>query len=265
MRFGHWMWRGVLRDEAAGDPAGSGTATTPPPVVDAAALQARIAQLERDHQSARAAAEASEENARYWHDRAKATTAAPAPAAATETEDDSVDPIEVLSKEGRKGLKKLLAKEGLVSAEDVEKIVAQRVSQTTTTIQEEQRLYGEYPELKDRQSEFFKETKRVYQELLATDVPAVQAMGLAAKQVELEQIKAGTRLTAAQKEERQRRADAQSGDRSRTRGGATAADDPGDEELDSLQMQICRDMEISPEQYKKRVKEHYSGKPRKAA
>jgi hypothetical protein len=231
----------VAEETEQQDPAAAAAAAVP----DAAALQAEIERLKAENAEKDTAA-------RYWHDAAQKAAknpekaAAPAKAAATEDEED-VDPIELLSKEGSKGLDKLLAKRGFVRADDVDKKIETRAQVIAT----ENALANEYPDLKDSNSEFFKATAGHYKGLVDAGMPQHLAMKFAAEKAELEGYKSGKRLTKADKEEREARAKAQAGDK----GSRKAEETEESSDLDAFQKYICEQMEISPEQYKKRAKD----------
>jgi hypothetical protein len=242
------MLRGVLREEAADDGggegggAGAGGGAAAP---DPAALQAEIERLKADIAEKDTAA-------RYWHDAAQKAAKGPDKPAAVSTttksdDEEDIDPIELLSKEGSKGLDKLLAKRGFVRADDVDRKIETRAQVIAT----ENALATEYPDLKDANSDFFKATAVHYKGLVDAGMPQHLAMKFAAEKAELEGYKSGKRLTKADKEEREARAKAQAGDK----GSKKAEETEESSDLDAFQKYICEQMEITPEQYKKRAKD----------
>lgn len=245
MRFGWWMRDGVLRDAAPDNGGGGGAAADqkqPEAQPDAKALQAEIERLKTENAE-------KDRLAQYWHDEAKKKqTAAPDPKGGKSDEPEEIDPIEVLSKEGEKGLDKLLERRGFVRKEQVEQTVNQRAQIIAT----ENDLATRYPELKDSKSDFFKETARHYRELKEQGVAEHVAMKLAAEQTELEGFKSGKRLTPAEKEEREARARAQGSGKEKPGAATTTTED--DDKLDADQKRICAVMGIDEEAYKKRAK-----------
>lgn len=220
--------------------ASAAPAAAAEPAVDAKALQSEIDRLRGES--------SEKDNAiRYWHEQAKgkqpATAAQPQPVA-----DAEEDPLEVLSKRGAKGLDELLEKRGFVRKADVDNAVNQKAA----IIAVENELWKEYPELKDKTSDFFKETAGHYQQLKASGVPEVEAMRTAADRAELAALKSGKRFSAAEKEEREARAKAQGGGKQTK---AAAADPDESTALDDFQKYICEVMEITEDQYIARAKQ----------
>lgn len=241
MRFLHD--RPILRAEAA--EGGEGGA---PPVDNTAALAALQAQIDalRTEGVAKDAQIAEKDNtARYWHEEAKKKTPAAKADTPIETPDDE-DPIEVLSKEGMKGFDRLAAKRGLVSEATVESKIEHRARQLT----DEAALVKEFPEMLDEKSAFFKATATHYNALVAAGVPKNVATRQAANNAYIDGVKAGTIVSKSDAEEREARAAAAGGDKSR---GNAPAVDPKDEELDAFQKNICEQMGVSEKDYKARA------------
>lgn len=255
MKFGSLMLNGPLMDEASGEGAagggagggtgaagGEGAAAAAADAASNAALLAQIETLKNEVKE-------KDASAIYWHEQAKGkgVTAAPAKeaAAAEETEEDI---LELITTKGAKGLDQLLAKRGFVRQEDVAKTVNEKATLMTT----ESALAAEYPDLADKNSEFFKATATHYAPLIQAGVPPTVAMKVAANQAELDGYKTGKRLTPTEKAERAARAAAQNPDK--TQRSAAVEEEPGSGELDEFQRHLCEAMEITPEQYQARAK-----------
>lgn len=244
--FGSSMHSGVLRDAVPDEGKSDGGGGTPAaePQVDAKALQAEIDRLKAEN--------VEKENAlRYWHEAA--TKAKPAeskkPDEAKKSEETDEDPIEILSREGVKGLDRLMEKRGYVRADQVDS----RINQKAQIIAAENELAAAYPDLKDPKSEFFQETAKHYAQLKQRGIPEHEAMRLAAEKAELDSYKSGKRLTRSEKEERESRAKAQGAGKE---GKGSAAQHPDeDDKLDADQARICEAFGIDPEAYKKRAKQ----------
>jgi len=229
---------------AADSPAGSPPAAAAAPPIDAAAFQRQIDELKEQ------VAE-GQRTAQYWADKAKA---APAPVKAADPEDDT-DILEVITTKGGKGFDEMAEKRGFVKIDKVEALINTRAASLT----KEQELITEYPDLKKKDSEFFKATAVTYGNLVKGGTPQPLAMELAAKQTELEFIRSGkiklpgAEQTKAEKEaDRLARVAAQAGEGGGRRPSAQA--DEGDEDLTSEQKHIADAMGISHEAYAKRAK-----------
>lgn len=217
-------------------------AAAPAAAVDTTAYQRQIDELKEQ------VAE-GQRTAQYWADKAKTA----APAKAVETEDEP-DVLEAITTGGAKGFDALAKKRGFIQRTEVEELINQRAASLT----EEQQLLQDYPDLKKKDSEFFKATALNFGKLVLSKVPQAVAMGNAARQTELEFIKAGkiklpgSELTAAEKEAaRVARIAAQSGEPG---GRRPAAAEEGDEDLTAEQKHIADAMGISHEAYAKRAK-----------
>lgn len=223
----------------------SSTETDAPPIageqaetpVDAAALQSQIDELKEQ------VAE-STRTAEFWAERAKA--AQPPPAAPVrqpepEEEEDDTDVLEAITTGGTKGLNKILKKAGFVTRDEAASMVETRAKALT----KENDLIGQYPDLKNSNSEFFKATALHYGELVKEGIPQTAAMSLAAEKAELQFIRGGKIKLGADgtKEDREvkrlARVDAQSGAGNNRR---PAAADPEDENLDAGQLHVVRSM-----------------------
>ncbi len=228
------------------------------PVVAAAAAAAAEAKpdpRDAEIESLRARAAESEEAARFWSERAKAAKPAEAQTHVPgEEEDTDDDVLGVLATGGAKAFDKAIAKRGFIKAADVEKMVGAKAAEMIR----EQAVMARYPDLKDKSSEFFKETAKQYNSLKSEGVSGSIAAELAAERAELVLIRTGKIKveTAADKskresaEERRLRADAQAPERGRRH---TQAEED-DETLTADQKRICDAMGVKYEDYAKEAK-----------
>lgn len=231
---------------AAAPAAAAPAAAAAAPGVDAAALQTQIDEL-------REQVAEGQRTAQYWADKAR--TAAPAPAAAAT--DDEPDVLEAITTGGAKGFDALAEKRGFIKRGEVEALINDRA----TTLTKEQQLISDYPDLKNKKSEFFLATAANYGRLVTDGMPQKLAMEQAARATELEFIRTGkiklpsavAEETAAKKEsDRLARIAAQSGTSGRR--SAAPAEGEDDEELTPEQKHLCAAMGITEEAYKKRAK-----------
>ena len=230
----------------ADSPAGGAPAASAAlPASDAAAMQRQIDDLKEEAAEARRTAE-------YWAGRA----ASPAPAAPAAEPDDDTDVLEAITTGGAKGFDALAAKRGFIKRDEVETLINQRA----TSLTKEQALIEEYPDLRKKDSEFFKATALNYGSLVKSGVPQAVAMETAARQTELEFLRSGkiklpgaaAEETKAEKEAARRaRIAAQAPESGRRQ---AAAPDGEDDELTPQQMRIADAMGVSHEAYAKRAK-----------
>jgi hypothetical protein len=215
--------------------AATGTPASPPAAAaDPVALQRQVDELKEQIGEANRTSE-------FWAGKARAGGAAPQAAAAAE---DDTDVLEAITTGGAKGFDALAEKRGFIKREGVEKLIDERAQSLTT----EQNLLQEFPDLKNKQTDFFKATASHYGELIKGGTPQHVAMGLAAKQAQLQfiidgKIKVGA-AAAPTKEEKEAarlaRVAAQGGEG--RRGPAAGAGDEDDNELDAQQLNIVRKM-----------------------
>lgn len=216
-----------------------------------AAIQAELAALKDQVSEQKRVSE-------FWFNKANNNAAAPPPPPEPKAEpEEDVDVLDVLTTKGAAGLDAILAKRGYVRADQVNATVNAKAQQLAT----ENELLTAYPDLRDKNSEFFRQTAVAYGELKSQGVPEATAMRLAAQQVELNGIKSGKVKTPQQKAddaktqretERQARIRAQAGDRTNSRTPESA--EPDDDELSDAERRICVGMGITEESYKKRVR-----------
>jgi hypothetical protein len=233
-------------------PAAAQAAT--PPATPQPDHSAEIAALKAEVESTRQAAE-------FW--RSQRTPApASAPAADPEPEpEDNTDILDLLATQGAKGFDAFMRKRGYVSQKEVEATVRATVEAKGAQLSTEAELLSNYPDLRNKDSEFFRMTALNYGELKNQGVPEHLAMKLAAQQAELQGIRSGkvktpaqvATETAAEKEAaRLARIKAQSGERqART---ADGIGEEGDDELTAAEKHICVAMGISEDAYKARAK-----------
>lgn len=223
----------------------------------AAATATAAASAAKDADYQRQIGELKEQNAEvqrtaeFWAQKAKTT---PAAATASTAADDDPDVLEAITTGGAKGFDALAEKRGFVKKADVETMINSKATQLT----KEQELIGRYPDLKKKDSEFFKSTALHYGELVKDGTPQSVAMELAAERTELELMRAGkikapgAEPTKEEKETaRLARVAAQAGE---SGGRRAAAADEGDDELSPEQKRIADAMGVSHEAYLKRAK-----------
>ena len=234
------IWQRLFDEEdedGGGGGGGGAAAVADDPAARLAAMQAEIDSLKKLAETEKQRATEQETNARYWHEEAKKKDkAAPAAADSTPAADpaDDIDPIEALSKGGTAALDAILAKRGFVKGDAVNARVEERAQQLVIEAQ----LAKQFPEINDQNSPFFKDTATEYGKLVAQGVPHMVAMQQAPKNVRLQQIEAGTYETPKAKAEREERAAAASGDKTRK----AAPKDEDSEELTPFQQTIIEQM-----------------------
>lgn len=233
----------IVSKEPASQPAAP--AQPAPAAAPAADYERTIAELKGQLAESQRAAE-------FWAGRSQTTAAAPPPAPEPEPEDDT-DVLEAITTEGVKGFDELAAKRGFIKRSEVEQMIDSRTQNVTATYSKEQELYTQYPDLKDRNSDFFKATAGHYGTLVKGGTPQLLAMELAAEKAELQFMREGKLSPEKSNRESDRlaRIAAQSGG-SRSNRPAHTEDD--DDRLDDDQKRICAAMGISEESYLKRAK-----------
>jgi hypothetical protein len=225
---------GAAPPAGSGQPAGGGAAG------------ADLAALQKENEALKTRVTESERAAEYWHGKATAP-GEKKPAAPAADPEPEVDVLELATKGGKEFEKFLTGwakKNGFVSADEVRNTVNSKASEMV----KEQELVGRYPDLKDRDSDFFKATAAAYGVLKEQGVPEAQAMEIAAERTELSFMRSGKIKTSQQKtedekaeREKQRlaRIAAQGGDRG---GGRTPEPEEGDEEITPAEEKIIRGM-----------------------
>lgn len=239
---------------------GAPAAAAPPPAAadppaDTVALQKQIDELKGSNADLTRASE-------FWQSRAKEQPAAPREKAAPVVEpEDDTDVLDLLTTKGTKGLDELLKKRGFMSRDEVDATVNARANQLT----KESELMGQYPDLKNKNTDFFKSTAMHYGDLVKQGVSQTVAMELAAERTELEFMRSGKIKSAPQKEldskaekeaNRLARIAAQGG----PAGTRQVADEEEDGPLNDEQKRIVRAMGITEEAYAARAKKGVSMK-----
>lgn len=226
-------------------PAAPAAAAPAPPAED---LQKVIADL-------REQVAESQRTAQFWAEQARSAPAAPAaPAPAAEPEDDDTDVLEAITLNGTKGFEDLAARRGFVKRSEVEQMIDSRA----TALTKEQELLGQYPDLRNRQSDFFKQTAAHYGAMVKAGTPATTAMQLAANMAELDLMRAGKITTPSANGDKGNR-EAERLARIAAQGGGAGPRRPsgGEDDDDTLtaeQKHIAAMMGISEEAYLKRAK-----------
>jgi hypothetical protein len=212
---------------------------------DVAALQKQIDDLSKQVDEHKTATQ-------YWHEKATAKPADPAPAADPEPDVDVLD----LATKGGKAFEKYLdgwaKKAGYVSANDVEARIETRAGMMAA----EQRLEKQFPDLVDKNSEFFGETKKHYIALRQAGVKEGLAMEMAVEKADNIFLRSGKHKTSSQiadekksqkEQDRLARIAAQGGERN----SRQAADpDEDDDEITPTEERIIRGMlvgELGPD------------------
>lgn len=125
----------------------------------------------------RLALKESNEAARYWMEQARANNGAAAKPAEAETEPStSVDLVEAITNGDAKAITQAMRDLGFVRKGEVESVVAAGTRSRST----EEDLYKRFPDLKDEESDLFKTTAEVYNDLKRRD-PSLAKSGLLAE------------------------------------------------------------------------------------
>jgi hypothetical protein len=228
---------------------------SPAPAGDAAAHQKEIDDL-------RAQLSESQRGMQYWYEKVSGG-GEPAPAKPAADADADVDVLDLITTKGLKGLDEVLAKRGFARQTDVDAKVEARAQQLV----KETQLVGQYPELKDPKSEFFKSTAAHYGQLKKQGVGEALAMEIAAQRTRLELLESGKAETPAQrkkKDDDQKEADrrariaAQAGDRGNRAPEGSEDDDtvtPDEQKsIERLAEALDISVEKATERYKARAK-----------
>jgi hypothetical protein len=229
-----------------------------PESAPAAAAPAAAPDLEKTIAELREEVAESRRTAEFWATQARSTPAAPAqpqPQPEPEEEDDT-DVLEAITTEGTKGFDRLAAKRGFIKRTEVEQLIDARATAIQTAHSAEQELLTTYPDLKNRQSDFFKTTATHYGQLVKSGTPPATAMGVAASMAELEFMRAGKLSTpngakGDREADRLARINAQGGGAGPRRPSGAETDD---DTLTPEQKHIAAMMGISEEAYLKRAK-----------
>jgi hypothetical protein len=208
----------------------------------------------------------TETDARYWREQAKTSTRQE-----PEPEEDVLDPgedlLEVFSSGDPKRVATALKKMGFTRQSDVQ----QAIGTTRQEISAQQALYGKYPDLADTESDLFKATAAVYNDLASdpTYKKSPKTIEVAARMAAAE-LGLGAARPKARRDaevddyderetERVRRVGAQAGERGRprSRSGRDTGEDSSSE-LNAMQRSLIAKFRaagstVSEEGYRKRA------------
>lgn len=258
-----------LRDEAGGGDGG-GAGAGAGGGVDAAALAAELADLKKtvaakDSELATAKQTITEKDqaAQFWHE--KATKGATAAKAAEADPADEVDLLDVIGTKGTKGLDAVLKARGYVSKDDVQALIAD----TVQTVSREGKAVERFPELKDKDSDFYKQTAKNVAALAKDGIKGVAATELAAERTYLQFLDEGKMKPAAvRRAEAEKHVDDDEDEQDRIARGAAAGGATGRRastpasrraaetaEDKNLRKRVCAAFEIDEDKYIKRAEE----------
>jgi hypothetical protein len=196
----------------------------------------------------------AEENARFWHGKAKSEPREPAKP--KEPVKITVDLVDAISSNDPVRVSQAMREMGFVDGAEMDR----RINATASTVRTEEQLYGSYPELRDPKSEFYKTTAKHYNEL-RQDPALANAPSLMVVAARLAKAELGTASAASKTDEedddRAQRVARQSGDKGRRPAARAAADGP--EELSSAQRSLIAKFQeaganLTEESYTKRAK-----------
>lgn len=225
--------------------------------------------FERELKNEREARKEAEHEAREWHARATSgkgkEEAGPA---------EPLDLVDALSSGDDKQVRQALKQRGFVPADEIEALVERKVHGARGAATREAQLVGDYPDLKDEDSELYKATAQAYKELDKAGVKGDMLLDLAADRAAARLgIQRGTATAKSRRRsdddepeprrrarerddegepeteaERVERVAAQSGVRSKARASTVRDDD-----LTIEQKMIARKFGISEDAYRKRA------------
>ena len=221
-------------------------------------LQAELTKLREESQQH---VKEAEETARYWHERARGTDEpdddkkGKGKSKSDDLSESAVEGfIEDVNKRGPTAIKDLVSKMGFVSKDDVGEMVDERAQ----ALVHESELLKTYPDLGEKDSDFFKQTAKEYS-ALGDSVPSSQRMQIAAERTELKlrrEGKFGPAKGEETEEERVARVKAQSGG-----SRAELETEPADAPLTDLEKRIAEEMGVTTENFRKRKKEQLEKRP----
>lgn len=216
---------------------------------------------ERTHRQLEERAQQAEQAAQFWQQKAAGESQPKdTPKGPPDDDGEEIDIVEALAAGDKPKIRKYFKSLGAVTKEELDGFsdsfverIDKRIKTERQAITEETKIYTEFPDLKNADSELFKATREEYQALAGSDFgKSPQALELAAHRAA---ARLGTRPAngnAAQgetPEERERRIAAQSG------GGKNgkSAEISDDGALTPAQKRICKQMGISEDAYRKRA------------
>ena len=154
-------------------------------------MKAENAKIAKDLETAKSSLSEKDQAIQFWHGKA---TAKPEAAKPAEAEAD-IDLLDVIGTKGAKGLDEVLKQRGYVSKADVQNLIAGEVDR----ISREGSAVERFPELKDKESEFFKLTTKNVAALKAQGITGVNATEIAAERAYLQLVDDGKMDTKAQR------------------------------------------------------------------
>lgn len=198
----------------------------------------------------------TEQNAKFWYEKASGKSTANETADEDEEEEKfDEDLVDVISSNDPKKVKTALRKLGFVSEKDVQK----RITQTREQIAAETELFGAYPDLKDQDSELFTTTSKEYARLAKKMGDSQQTLAIAAELAAAKigyeaPAKGGRRRNDDDEEDRVQRVNSQQGSRGRN----TRTRSEGPEEFSDAQRSIIAKFQsagssLTPEVYRDRA------------
>lgn len=124
----------------------------------------QLRELREENKTLRGRVSEAEHNSQFWHNKAQGAGGG-AKAAAVEEEAEpaplSEDIVDALASGDTRRISKLFGEMGFVKQSEVDKAI----TSTRAQITEEAKLYGEYPDLQDKNSDFFKSAAAHYNDL----------------------------------------------------------------------------------------------------
>lgn len=230
---------GAGEGKEGGDKGGDEKPTVEALQAQLADLQKQNATLQKDVKTEKTSRIEAEKTAAVWHERA--TKPGEKPAADTKPED--VDLVEAITNGDKKAVTTALKGMGFFTKAEVESMVNDRVQTERSTAATNSQLAKDYPTLGDANSEHFKRTAEIFQELEKEGIPEGRALEMAADGAAARLgIKRGAKAEETE-EERAERIGSQAGQRG-SRGTATKKS-----ELSADERKICENLGITPEKF----------------
>lgn len=231
-----------------------------------AKASSEVKAMEKELESLRQRVKEREDSERYWYEKAKERTEAPAKAAPVEEEDpfakESVE--ELISALGTKG-RAALVERGFVTqksmAAEIKRLIAEEapryakteIGKTEAKLQRDAEIMGRFPDLKNQDSPFFQESREQLKALVAAGhQPDSNTLERAAERAETVLLK--RQLASGSK---QSRIDQQMPSRGERGGGfEQEAEEPST--LGPEQLRIMKAWGVKPDEFRK-----YQSKPRR--
>jgi hypothetical protein len=154
-------------------PRGERDEPEPEPQKDPAPkVDPELKKLQADLKRETARRKEAEDGMRFWSEKAgreASAERAPKPDKEEEAEKLTVDLVEAITNGDAKQIKAAMRELGFVQKGEVSHEIDSKIGTTKAQIVHEAKLYKEYPDLEDENSELFEKTKEVYTELVAKD------------------------------------------------------------------------------------------------